>query len=346
MAVPRFEPIETDGLIIRPVAATDVDALWQRRNDPSTAEFQHWTLPYTQEQAQEMIDEMVALDAMPPPNSWFQMSVDAADTGKTIGELALGMSFDGRSAELGWTIDAEARGRGVATKTAGALSSWLFDTVGVTRIQAKMDPQNLASVRVAEHLGMVFEGQTRNSYWVGDENSDDWIFAMTPEDRIAWTGRSGRRSEAVSLIEITSSNLERVERLATHRSQQRFVSPMAGSFADALVAGSAEGTPVVPWYRAIEADGDIVGFVMIIEPSAERPIPTLLRLLIDRLHQRRGAGGVAVDLVIERVRSLGAPALEVSWVEGPGSPADFYRARGFEPTGDVDDGEIIARLTF
>lgn len=345
MAVPRFEPIEIDGLIVRPTTVGDVESLWRRRNDPATAEFQNWTLPYPREKAQELLDEMVAFDATPPPNGWFQMMIDETETGNTLGDLALGLSFDGRSAELGWSIDASARGRGIATRTAAALSAWLFDTVGVTRVQAMMHPDNSASVRVAERLGMVFEGHTRNSYWVGDENSDDWIFAMTPEDWRAWAGRRGAAA-AVSLVEVTPTNLSSVERLATHHSQRRFVAPMAASLADALVPGPASGTPAVPWFRAIEADGDIVGFVMTIEPSNERPVPTLLRLLIDRMHQRRGAGGAAVDLIIERAKSQGAPAVEVSWVEGPGSPADFYRARGFEPTGEVDDGETVALLTF
>lgn len=345
MAVPRFETIEIDGLILRPVVADDVEALWRRRNDPSIAEFQNWALPYPLEKAQELIDEMVAYDATPPSNGWFQMSVDDLATGNTIGDLALGLSFDGRCAELGWTIDAAASGRGVATRSAAALSAWLFDTVGVTRVQAMMHPENLASVRVAERLGMVFEGHTRNSYWVGDENSDDWIFAMTPEDWRSWVGRARIAADVVKLVEITPSNLGKVEQLATHRSQERFVATMAASFADALVPGPATGTPAVPWFRAIEADGDVVGFVMTIEPSNERPVPTLLRLLIDRMHQRRGVGGAAVDLIIERAKSQGAPALEVSWVEGPGSPADFYRSRGFEPTGQVDDGETVGRLT-
>ena len=40
-------------------------------------------------------------------------------------------------------------------------------------------------------------------------------------------------------------------------------------------------------------------------------------------------------------------AIEVSWVEGPGSPAPMYRARGYDPPGEIDDGEIhaIKRLT-
>ena len=34
----------------------------------------------------------------------------------------------------------------------------------------------------------------------------------------------------------------------------------------------------------------------------------------------------------------------VSWQPGPGGPAGFYRELGFVPTGEVEDGEIVAAL--
>jgi GNAT superfamily N-acetyltransferase len=167
---------------------------------------------------------------------------------------------------------------------------------------------------------------------------------MTPDDRRAWTDRSRTRPVHVELVEVTHQSLTEVERLATHRSQRRFVATVAQSLADALIPEEHDGETAVPWYRAIVADGVITGFVMTTEPTRVGPTPYLWRLLVDRLHQRRGIGGMAVDLVIDRVRSLGAPAIEVSWVDGAGSPAPLYLGRGFVPTGDIDDGEIVARL--
>lgn len=344
MGVPRFETIATERLLIRPISADDVDGLWRRRNDPSTAEFQNWTLPYPRERAQELIDEMIGHDAAPPPNGWMQLAIDDTATGHAVGDLALGLTFDGRCAEIGWTIDADQRGRGLAVEAAAALVTWLFESVGVTRVAAQMHPGNLASVRVAERLGMVFEGHTRNSYWVGDDNSDDWIFAMTPSDWRRWVDRPVTPPTSVEIVEITPTNLGAVERLATHRSQQRFVSTMAQSFADALVPEPYQGSPVSPWYRAISADGEIVGFVMVTEPTDAQPTPYLWRLLIDRLHQRRGIGSSALDLVIDRARAWNASALDVSFVEGPGSPEAWYAERGFVPTGEIEEGETVARL--
>ncbi|MDH5423272.1 MAG: GNAT family N-acetyltransferase, partial [Acidimicrobiia bacterium] len=74
------------------------------------------------------------------------------------------------------------------------------------------------------------------------------------------------------------------------------------------------------------------------------PEPYLWRLLIDRLHQRRGIGKRALDLVVEECRSMGASTLLTSWNPDPGTPEAFYVAYGFEPTGKIVDEEVEARL--
>jgi|GEM_PF-6096511 len=72
--------------------------------------------------------------------------------------------------------------------------------------------------------------------------------------------------------------------------------------------------------------------------------PYLWRLLIDRMHQRRGIGRQVLDLLVEECRAWGDQSLMVSWADGPGSPRPFYEAYGFVPTGDIVDEEIEARL--
>jgi diamine N-acetyltransferase len=104
-----------------------------------------------------------------------------------------------------------------------------------------------------------------------------------------------------------------------------------------------DGAPVVPWMRAVVADDEIVGFVMLALRTDHHPEPFLWRLLIDRLHQRRGIGGRVLELVAEECRKMGDRSLLTSWVEGKGSPRPFYLRHGFEPTGKIVDEETEAR---
>ena len=105
------------------------------------------------------------------------------------------------------------------------------------------------------------------------------------------------------------------------------------------------GRPVVPWLRAIEADGQPVGFMMLAERTDAHPEAYLWRLLVDRRHQRRGIGTRALGVLFDELRADGHETLLVGWVPGAGGPGPLYLA-GFVPTGEVDEGEIVGRLRF
>jgi GNAT superfamily N-acetyltransferase len=136
-----------------------------------------------------------------------------------------------------------------------------------------------------------------------------------------------------------------VSALETHRFQRRFVAPMERNLAQALVPPEVlPGHLAVPWYRAVLADGDVVGFMLVSMVSEVEPHPYLWRFLIDRFHQRRGVGTKAITALADHFRSEGHEALSLSWTDGPGGPQRFYERLGFVPTGELDHGETVVRL--
>ena len=148
----------------------------------------------------------------------------------------------------------------------------------------------------------------------------------------------------ISLREITEDNTAAVLALRTTPDQERFVSTVADSLAEA-----EENPQGSPWFRAVYADEQPVGFVMLswdVEPQPpEVNGPWFLwKLLIDHRHQRRGYGREVVGQVIELVRREGGTELLTSHVPGEGCPAGFYARLGFVPRGDLDpEGEVILR---
>jgi RimJ/RimL family protein N-acetyltransferase len=224
-----------------------------------------------------------------------------------------------------------------------ALVEYLFDDLGVTRQFGMLHPDNPASAMVLERTGFLFEGHTRLSFWLGDEVSDDWIYGLTRPDWETWRNRKRQPPDRIGLIEITTENERTLSKLTTHKTQEGFVAPMLASFTDALFPELVDSAPVVPWMRAIVADDEIVGFVMLALRTEHHPEPFLWRLLIDRLHQRRGIGGRVLDLIAEDCLKMGDNTLLTSWREGKGSPRRFYLRNGFEPTGRVVDDETEGR---
>jgi RimJ/RimL family protein N-acetyltransferase len=337
-----FSPLRTDRLLLRPMRTDDAEPIAARRSDPDVARYQNWTTPYPIERAQAMVTDIVAMDG-PTDDEWWMLTIADPDDSTVLGDLVVHLSWQGRTAEIGYSLARDAWGRGYAVEAATELVRYLFDDVGVTRVEAMLHPDNPASAMVLERIGMRFEGHTRSSFWLGDDNSDDWIYAVTRADWEAWRDRPRHRPDSVEFVEIDADNRSAVMRLATHTSQERFVAPVMQSLAEALVPPVENGITVVPWYRAVAADGQLAGFVMLArsQPGAEEP--WLWRLLVDRTHQRRGIGSRIIDLVVEQCLEWGDATILTSWVPGKGSPEPMYRARGFVPTGEIDDGEVVAR---
>lgn len=176
-----------------------------------------------------------------------------------------------------------------------------------------------------------------------DAALDAWAATTAHEDAGSARPRAVRDGAVVALEPVTRDNVRAVCRLAVAPSQRNLVAPNAVSLAEALVSPHA-------WYRAITADGVPVGFVMLSDDpegtgNEGRPQYYLWRLMIGDGLQGAGYGRRAVELVVDHVRSRpGATELLVSWVPGEGSPEGFYLGLGFEPTGEIDDGEVVGRL--
>jgi RimJ/RimL family protein N-acetyltransferase len=83
--------------------------------------------------------------------------------GEVVG-LAVVPEIDGGTAELGYVVVPEARGRGHATAALAALTDWALAR-GLRRLELRIDADNHASKRVAERCGYVFERVADVEVW-------------------------------------------------------------------------------------------------------------------------------------------------------------------------------------
>lgn len=152
-------------------------------------------------------------------------------------------------------------------------------------------------------------------------------------------------ASGVSFREITPANRPEVEALSVTEVQAVYVTGVAESLVEA-----AETPDACPWYRAVYAGDEPVGFVMlsdgitVVNPDYLGPY-YLWRLLIDQRYQGRGYGSAALRLAVEHVRTRAdARVLITSAGQGPASPVDFYLRQGFRLTGEVHQGDLVLEL--
>ena len=79
---------------MRAMRPSDVTAFATYRNQPEVARYQDWELPYTQDLAHRLIDEMAGING-PVPGEWVQLAVDDG-RGTLVGDLAVFVDADVR----------------------------------------------------------------------------------------------------------------------------------------------------------------------------------------------------------------------------------------------------------
>lgn len=85
-----------------------------------------------------------------------------------IGTTGFSYSQESRCAEVGYWLGADYRGRGVATKVSRYLCVYLFDQLGLNRIEIRCAETNLKSRAVPERLGFTLEGTLREMGYTRD----------------------------------------------------------------------------------------------------------------------------------------------------------------------------------
>jgi RimJ/RimL family protein N-acetyltransferase/ribosomal protein S18 acetylase RimI-like enzyme len=345
-AVPRRTlRLTTERLTIRPLARQDITEFTRYRNLPDVALYQDWTLPYTRDLAHALVDDAEQLGT-PTPGEWLQLGVvDEQD--RLLGDVAIWLDASALLAMIGYTLAPASQGKGYATEAVRAVVDWLFTTRKVHRVAATIDPANVASARVLERNGFRYIGTAKSAALVRGVWSDDSRFEILAGEWRAWKRRPGR-PRRVELVEITADTVRRVGELDRAFSQRRFVSSVYQSYGDALVPPTHEGARITPWFRAIYADGEPVGFMMVAEPLPTQPHPYLWRLMVDWRHQERGIGRAAIQALAQRWAAEGATHLLLSCTaDVTGSPEPFYRRLGFERTGTFNESgetEMIAAI--
>ena len=126
--------------------------------------------------------------------------------------------------------------------------------------------------------------------------------------------------------------------------QRAMVADNALSIAQAHCSESA-------WVRAIYADSELVGFIMLhfgsdYEDGIDCPGVFLWRMMIASPFQGKGYGTRAMERLLAHLRSMGVRELFTSWGLGDASPEGFYQRFGFMPTGDHydDEPEFVLKL--
>lgn len=174
--------LATARLDLRPLAPADASDLFALKSDPAVMRYGSsppWSDPqvavdYIERDRQEMA-----------AGAHVQFAIVRREDAALIGLCNL-RDFDAqcRRAEVGYSLRVCDWGQGYANEAVAALLDWGFEKRQLNRVEADIDPRNVASARALERLGFVREGHLRERWIVGGEVCDSWIYGLLLADRV------------------------------------------------------------------------------------------------------------------------------------------------------------------
>lgn len=145
-------PNDTERLRFRPMTLDDLDSMAALLGDPGVMTY--YPAPKSRHEAQAWIEWNERNYAEHGFGLWIMETRD----GEFVGDCGLTwQQVNGRrELEVGYHVRADLQGHGYATEAAAACRDFARDVVGATTLVAIIHPDNAASARVAQKIGMSF----------------------------------------------------------------------------------------------------------------------------------------------------------------------------------------------
>jgi RimJ/RimL family protein N-acetyltransferase len=172
--------LHTARLRIRTLLDADAPALMAMYADPEVVRY--WShAPWTElAQVTQMLerDRQARADGMA-----LRLGVEHVAEGRIIGSLSLfNLSPANRRGEIGYALARAYWGQGLMQEALAAFVGYLLGDFALHRLEADVDPRNLASVRSLERLGFQREGYLRER-WIGlGELCDTALYGLLASD--------------------------------------------------------------------------------------------------------------------------------------------------------------------
>jgi RimJ/RimL family protein N-acetyltransferase len=173
--------LRTERLTIREYTPDDIDLIHQYTAEQQGIFF-HENPDLSRKDVEDWLDALLRL-AKEPTRYRHQFAVELLETGTLIGSARVHIDVpDDRQGSVGYAYPRAYWGRGYGTESARAMLDFGFDELGLHRIEATIEPDNLGSVRVAEKLGMRLEGHMKERFHTPAGWRDSLLYATTEDE--------------------------------------------------------------------------------------------------------------------------------------------------------------------
>ncbi len=155
--------LETPRLVLRPFRLEDAADMYHNwASDPEVTKFLTWPAHAELAVSQAVLAEWVAAYKTP---DYYQWAIVPKELGQPIGSISVVQPIDDQiqAAHVGYCIGRPWWHQGYTSEAFSAVIAFLFDQVGVNRVESRHDPRNPNSGLVMQKCGLRYEGILRQT---------------------------------------------------------------------------------------------------------------------------------------------------------------------------------------
>lgn len=172
------QELETERLVLRKFTVADADDMFQNwANDAEVTKYMRWT-PYTS--VDDVRGYLTEVEKQYDNNKYY-WGIQIKNGG-CIGAISASVFDNDCRAEIAYCIGRAFWGNGYTAEAVKEVIRFLFEEVGINRVEAYHSVNNPASGAVMRKAGMKLEGHVKQKYYCRMGFQDCDIYGLTKED--------------------------------------------------------------------------------------------------------------------------------------------------------------------
>ena len=172
--------LETSRFVLRKMSLDDTDDMFEYSKNAEVTKYLSWS-PHPEKQY--TFEYLTYIQDRYKTGDFYDWAIVCKDTQKMIGTCGFTcFDFPNNSAEIGYVINPDFHGQGIATEVSARVIRYGFEMLALERIECKFMMENRASLRVMEKIGMTFEGIRRSGMLVKGEYRNIGVCSILKEE--------------------------------------------------------------------------------------------------------------------------------------------------------------------
>ena len=172
--------LNSDRFVLRKLSLDDTDDMYEYAKNADVTKYLTWS-PHINKAF--TLEYLTYLQTRYKAGEFYDWAIISKENGKMIGTCGFTkIDFKNDMAEIGYVINPDYRGQGIATEVVGRVIKYGFENLMLNRIECRFIEGNGASRRVMEKNGMKFEGVMRGGMLIKGEYKNIGLCAILRKD--------------------------------------------------------------------------------------------------------------------------------------------------------------------